>query len=99
MADKNFEKVCEKFSGKYDSIKDECTLTSDSYSKLQEILNLLEKERKQPPVFNLRSIKSKRDTNLDSFDTFDEIFDENGTVAIRRPNTVKIYNSIVNLRK
>ena len=48
---------------------------------------------------NIRDINSGRDTNLDSFDTFDEIFDENGTVAIRRPNTVNIYNSVIKLNK
>ena len=92
MGSKDFRDLCGEFSGRYNKIKDECILTSDSYSKLQEILNLLEKEHIQPAVFNLRSIKSKRDTNLDSFDTFDEIFDENGTIAIRRPNKVIINN-------
>lgn len=95
MDDKNFEKMCVEFSGEYDNIKNECILTSDSYSKLQKLQKLLEKENLQSYGLNLRDIKSGRDTNIDSFDTFDEISTENGTIAIRRPNIVNIYDSVV----
>ena len=73
----------------------ECILDYNSYSKMKELQEAIQGDSK----LNIRDINSGRDTNLDSFDTFDEIFDENGTVAIRRPNAVNIYNSIVNLGK
>lgn len=41
---------------------------------------------------NIQEIKSDRDTNIDSFDTFDEVINEDGTIAIRRPNKVIINN-------
>ena len=40
-----------------------------------------------------------RDTDLDSFNSYDEVFDKDGTVLIRRPNIVNIYDSSVTLYK
>ncbi len=37
------------------------------------------------------------DTNFDSFNTYDEVLDEEGNVLIRRPNIVNIYDSNVKL--
>lgn len=70
-------------------------MSYNSYNKMKELQEAIQGDHK----LNIRDINSGRDTNLDSFDTFDEIFDENGTVAIRRPNTVNIYNSVIKLNK
>jgi hypothetical protein len=50
--------------------------------------------------YNVGDINSGGDTNLDSFNTYDEVFDKDGTIAIRRSNNY-IYapNSVFNLGK
>ena len=88
MDDRNFEEMCRGFEGKYDEKRKECILNYNSYSKMKELQEAIQGDSK----LNIRDINSDRDTNLDSFDTFDEIFDENGTIAIRRPNKVIINN-------
>ena len=95
MDDKNFEEICRDFEGRYNPNRMECILDYNSYNKMKELQEAIQSGSK----LNIRDINSGRDTNLDSFDTFDEIFDENGTVAIRRPNIVNIYDSVVNLGK
>ena len=71
-----------------------------SYNKLREIQEGLAKEAVQSNVpRNLRDVTSGRATNIDSFDTFDEVLNKDGTVLIRRPNIVNIYNSVVELNK
>ncbi len=91
MDDKNFEEMCRDFEGRYNSNRMECILDYNSYNKMKELQEAIQSGSK----LNIRDINSGRDTNLDSFDTFDEIFDENGTVAIRRPNIVNIYNPVI----
>jgi hypothetical protein len=98
MDDKNFEEICRDFEGRYNPNRMECILDYNSYNKMKELQEAIQSGSKLN-MLNIKDINSGRDTNLDSFDTFDEIFDENGTVAIRRPNNVNIYNSIVKLDK
>ena len=95
MDDRNFEEICRGFEGKYDEKRKECILNYNSYSKMKELQEAIQGDSK----LNIRDINSGRDTNLDSFNTYDEIFDEDGTVLIRRPNIVNIYDSVVNLGK
>jgi hypothetical protein len=98
MDDKNFRSWCEALDGRYDQNGRACTLNSSSYNKLREIQEGLAKEAVQSNVpRNLRDVTSGRDTNIDSFDTFDEVLNKDGTVLIRRPNIVNIYDSVVKL--
>lgn len=103
MNKSNFKEWCGGVRGDYDQKDSSCTLTIDSYRLL---LQKLEQENTQKHVndvvsrpLNIKEINSDRDTNIDSFDTFDEVINEDGTIAIRRPNIVNIYNSVVNLQK
>ncbi len=95
MDDENFRKMCGDFEGRYNQQRKECILGYNSYDKMKRLQEALQGYSK----LNIGNIHSDRDTNLDSFDTFDEIFNENGTLAIRRPNIVNIYNSVVKLNK
>ena len=93
MDDKNFRRWCEAFDGRYDRNESACILNSNSYNKLKKIQwgSAKEAMRSDMPR-NLRDVTSGRDTNIDSFDTFDEVVNEDGTIAIRRPNQVIINN-------
>lgn len=87
MDAKNFEEICRDFEGEYDEKRKECILNYNSYSKMKKLQEAIQSDSK----LNIRDINSGRDTNLDSFDTFDEIVND-GTLAIRRPNNVTINN-------
>ncbi|MGC8621908.1 MAG: hypothetical protein ACP5U0_08355 [Caldisphaera sp.] len=70
-----------------------CIIRPDPYKNYQEIQQEPVKGNMQNyPQMNIRDINSGRDTNLDSFNTYDEIADENGNILIRRPNNVIINN-------
>ena len=87
------------FKVECDLEKQVCTIKPDSYSRLEAIQQEIAREnmQKRAEELKIRDINSGRDTNIDSFDTFDEVYDENGNVMIRRPNIVNISNSVVKL--
>ena len=100
MDNGNFGGWCKTLDGRYDEKYNACTLTNDSYRKLQEIQKeLMEGAMQKRVESNLRDINSGRGTNLDSFNSYDEVFGKDGTVLIRRPNIVNIYDSSVTLYK
>lgn len=93
---KNFKDFCEGFDGEYNEERKECIVSYNAYAKLNEFQEATQRYSK----LDIKGdINSGRDTNLDSFDTYDEIVNEDGTLAIRRPNIVNIYHSNVELTK
>lgn len=95
MDNKNFRHLCNEFNGRYDEQREECVLGYESYAKLKEF----QKATQRYSRLDIGDINSGRDTNLGSFNTYDEIVNEDGTLAIRRPNIVNIYHSNVELTK
>ncbi|EFD92325.1 MAG: hypothetical protein BJBARM5_0959 [Candidatus Parvarchaeum acidophilus ARMAN-5] len=99
MVNRDFRKSCEMIGGDY-NLDDRACIIKDNPRSQAVLQDMINESLHAPKEYNLRDINSRRDTNIDSFNTYDEVFDKDGTIAIRRSNNY-IYapNSVFNLGK